>query len=629
MTDARPPIRIGGASAFLGDSPFATAQLLTVPDLDYLVYDFLAEVTLSVLARSRSKSADKGGWAPDFVNIVLRENLPEIARRGIRVVANAGGLNPQACGDAVRALVAELGLDLKVAVVSGDDILPRIAQFRTAEMFTGAPMPERLLSANAYLGGVPIAKALDMGADIVVTGRIVDSALALGPLMHAFKWAPSDPLRMAQGTTAGHLIECGAQVTGGTFTDWFEGGDWSNIGYPVVECFADGRMVITKPAGTGGIVSVGTVSEQLLYEVDDPANYVVPDAICDFTQVRLREVGPDRVEVSGVAGRAPTDSYKVCATLQDGYRCTVVLPVVGMNARQKAQRQADALVARNEREAVARGFGPFTTRHVELLGLEASYGANARALDSREVIAKIVVDHPRREALELIAVDALSPTTSMAPGSTGWHGGRPPVMPMMRVFSFLAPKSAVPAVIDMDGRRTTVDAWSGGGSVDRALALSTPEAPAENSEPMQTVRLVDLAWGRSGDKGNRFMMAVIARRAEYLPWIRRALTPEKLGAFMRHVFDRPDAPRVEVFEALGISALNLLFHDALRGGQMASPRLDPLAKAMAQQVLEFSLEVPAHLHIERHQERMEAALAGRRPTARAPFPVPAAEPAFS
>lgn len=613
MTDVRRPVKLGGASAFLGDSPYATAQLLTVPDLDYLVYDFLAEVTLSVLARSRSKSPDQGGWAPDFVNIVLRENLPEIARRGIRVVANAGGLNPKACGDAVRALVAELGLDLRVAVVSGDDILPRIGEFDACEMFTGASQPAKLLSANAYLGGEPIAKALALGADIVITGRIVDSALALGPLMHAFGWSPDDPTRMAQGTTAGHLIECGAQITGGTYTDWFDGGDWSRIGYPVAECFEDGRMVITKPAGTGGIVSRGTVCEQLLYEVDDPANYVVPDAVCDFTQVIVREIGPDRVEVTGVVGRPATDSYKVCATLQDGYRCVVVLPVVGMNARHKALRQAEALLQRNEREAAARGLAPFTTRHIELLGLEASYGANARPLDSREVIAKIVVDHPQRAPLELIAVDALSPTTSMAPGSTGWYGGRPQVFPMMRVFSFLAPKAAIAARVEFEGQVHVLGDWRGGGQVDPTRALLAPAQlqplPSNAGEPMQTVRLVDLAWGRSGDKGNRFMMAVIARQPEFLPWIKQALTPARLGAFMNHTFDRPEAPVVQVFDVPGIGAVNLLFHDALRGGQMASPRLDPLAKAMGQQVLEFELEVPAAWSIVRHQAQFEAAAA--------------------
>lgn len=614
MTDVRRPIKLGGASAFLGDSPYATKQLLTVPDLDYLVYDFLAEVTLSVLARSRSKSPDRGGWAPDFVNIVLRENLPEIARRGIRVVANAGGLNPKACGDAVRALVAELGLNLRVAVVSGDDILERMPQFHAPEMFTGAAQPDKFLSANAYLGGEPIATALGLGADIVITGRIVDSALALGPLMHEFGWTSGDAMRMAQGTTAGHLIECGAQVTGGTYTDWFDGEDWSRIGYPVIECFEDGRMVLTKPEGTGGIVSRGTVCEQLLYEVDDPANYVVPDAVCDFTQVKIRELGPDRVEITGVIGRPATDSYKVCATLQDGYRCVVVLPVVGMNARQKALRQAEGLLQRNERETAARGFAAFTTRHIELLGLEASYGANARPLDSREVIAKIVIDHPQRAPLELVAIDALSPTTSMAPGSTGWYGGRPQVFPMMRVFSFLAPKADVPAVVEFEGQGHVLKAWRGGGQVDVTRALLPPakqQAPAD-AEPMQTVRLVDLAWGRSGDKGNRFMMAVIAREPEYLPWIKRALTPEALGAFMNHVFDRPEAPVVQVFDVPGINAINLLFHDALRGGQMASPRLDPLAKAMGQQMLEFELEVPARLKIVSHQSRFEASVSQRR-----------------
>ncbi len=613
MTDARQPIRIGGASAFLGDTAYATAQLLAVPGLDYIVYDFLAEVTLSVLARSRAKSPDRGGYAADFVNVVLRQNLREIAAKGIRIVANAGGLNPQACGASVRALVAELGLDLQVAVVSGDDILPRIADFQAAEMFTGRPMPERLMSANAYFGGVPIAQALALGADIVVTGRIVDSALALGPLMHAFGWSATDPMRMAQGTTAGHLIECGAQITGGTYTDWFDGGDWSNIGYPVVECFEDGRMVVTKPAGTGGIVSRGTVCEQLLYEVDDPANYIVPDAVCDFTQVRVREIGPDRVEVTGVIGRRPTDDYKVCATLQDGYRCIVVLPVVGMHAREKAQRQAEALLARNAREAAARGFAPFTNQHIELLGLEASYGANARPVDSREVIARIVVDHPQRDALDLLAMDALSPTTSMAPGSTGWHGGRPTVFPMMRVFSFLAPKAKIVPQVDFGGRQFSVAAWQGGGAADGTRALAKPvDRAAAAGQPMRTLRLVDLAWGRSGDKGNRFMMAVVARQPDYLHWIKRALTPERLGAFMNHVFDRPDAPVVQIFDVPGIDAINLLFHDALRGGQMASPRLDPLAKAMAQQVLEFEVEVPLDLPVIPYQERFAKATAGHR-----------------
>jgi hypothetical protein len=603
---ANEPVRIGGACAFLGDSPYATPQLLKVPGLHYLVYDYLAEVTISVLARSRRKSPEQGGWASEFVDVVLRENLAEIAAKGVKVIANAGGLNPEACGAAVRKLVAELGLPLKVAVVGGDDILPRMDALRAPEMFTGAAMPAQFMSANAYLGAAPIARALALGADIVVTGRVVDSAVTLGALMHEFGWETGDFLRMAQGTAAGQLIECGAQATGGTFTDWFEGGDWSDIGYPVAECFADGRIVLTKPPGTGGIVNVGTVSEQLLYEVDDPGNYIVPDAIVDFTQVQLTQLGPDRVEVTGVQGRAPTGTYKGTATFQDGYRTVVVLPVVGMDAAAKARRQAEALVARAERHMAAQGQAPFTVRHIELLGLEASYGANAQALPGREVIARIVLDHPQRAPLERVSLDAMSPTTSMAPGSTGWTGGRPVVAPMMRVFSFLVPKREVEAWIDLGAGRERIGGWQGGGA-PRADAAAPRTAVPEPLASMRSVRLVDLAYARSGDKGNRFMTAVIARDAAYLPWIRRALQPARVAAFMRHVFDAPDAARIDVFEAPGIHALNLVLHDALRGGQMASPRLDPLAKAMAQQLLELPVEIPSELSVTPHAQRVAAA----------------------
>ncbi|NYT23114.1 DUF1446 domain-containing protein [Alcaligenaceae bacterium] len=611
MRDLKKVVKIGGACAFLGDTPYATAQLLGVPGINYLIYDYLAEVTLSVLARARAKNPDKGGYAAEFVNIVLRENLAAIAAGGVRIVTDAGGLNPQACAAAARSLISELGLKLKVAVVSGDDILGRVSELGAPEMFTGAQVPAKLMSANAYLGAVPIAQALEMGADIVITGRVSDSALALGPLMHEFGWSEDDYLRMAQGTLAGHLIECGAQVTGGTFTDWFDGADWSDIGYPVIECGADGSMVVTKPAGTGGIVSVGTVSEQLLYEVDDPANYLVGDVNVDLTGVQLRQLGKDRVEVSGVIGRAPTDTYKVCATYQDGYRCIVTLPVVGVDAGAKAWRQARAVLRRSERAAMAKGFEPYRTRHIELLGMEASYGDNARPLSTREVISKIVADHALREPLEILALDSMSPTTSMAPGSTGWHGGRPAVAPMMRVFSFLVHKSEVPARIEMDGEVRTVSHWQGGGEVDRGRALRSPAAggAAAGAGATRTVRLVDLAWCRSGDKGNRFMLAVIARRPEYLPWISRALSEERVIAFMRHVFDDPAKASIEVFEAPGVHGLNLLFHDALRGGQMASPRLDPLAKAMAQQLLDIDVEIDMGVEVTTHAQRYAAAVA--------------------
>ena len=603
MTTASTLVKIGGACGFTGDSPYATPQLLQVPGLNYLIYDYLAEMSMGIYARSRAKGAGHPGYAADFVEVMMRPNLRTIAAKGVKVVANAGGIDPLGCAAALRALVAELGLPLKVAAVHGDDLLPRIEEFRTADMFSGRVLPDRLSGANAYLGAAPIARALALGADIVVTGRVADSALALGPLVHAFGWSPTDFEKMAQGTTAGHLIECGAQVTGGTFTDWFEAGDWSTIGYPVAEVHADGRIFITKPEGTGGVVNIGTVSEQLLYEVDDPANYHVGDVIVDFTGVTLHAAGPDRVEVRGVQGRQPTDFYKVCATAQSGYRCMALAPVLGIDAGAKARKQAEALVDRNERAIVAAGFGPFSSRSIELLGLEASYGANARPLASREVVAKIVVDHPKRQALEMFRHDALSPITSMSPGSTGWHFGRPSVYAVMQVFSFLAPKAKVPALVEFEGRTETLTEFQGGGAGEpqRARITAVDATPAADG-PLRKVRLVDLALARSGDKGDRFMAAIIARKPAYLPWIRAALAPQRLVDHMRHVFDGKEGS-VERYDVPGIHAINLVFSGALSGGQLASPRLDALAKGMGQQLLDMELEVPVSLDVVPYEQR--------------------------
>lgn len=599
MTVSSKPIKLGGAAGFIGDSPYGTPQLLQVPDIDYLVYDYLAEVSMGIFARSRSKNPNAPGYAVDFIEVMMRNNLKTIAEKGVKVVANSGVLDPVGCANALRAVIDELGLQLKVAAVYGDNILDRIEEFRAPEMFSGEPLPERLSGANAYFGAVPIARALDRGADIVVTGRISDSALVLGPLMHEFGWKETDYDLLAQGTLAGHLIECGPQVSGGTYTDWFEGSDWSNIGYPIAECYADGRLFITKPEGTGGVVNTKTVSEQTLYEVDDPANYIVGDVIVDLTGVTVHAAGENRVEVRGVRGRQPTDYYKVCATYQKGYRCMALAPVVGVDAGPKAQRQADALIDRNEREIQRAGFDPFTLRHVELLGLEASYGANSRARGAREVVAKIIVDHTNPKALNMFRLDSLSPIVSMAPGSTGWHFGRPSIYPVMQVCSFLAPKSRIPAKIDVDGEEEIIEQWHGGGSVEPERALSVADtSAAENSNGnMRRMRLIDLAVARSGDKGDRFMAAIVARKPEYLPWIKRNLTVPNVMSYMEHVFDGRNGD-LTLYDVPGLNALHLLFNNSASGGQLASPRLDALAKGIAQQLLDMVVEVPDTLSVE-------------------------------
>jgi hypothetical protein len=347
--DAQKVVRIGGASAFLVDSALAVPQLLAAGGLDYLIFDYLAEASMGLLGRFQAADP-AGGFGGDFLSVHVGPYLKEIARQGIKVVANAGGVNPAGLSAALQQLIAQSDLKLKVAYVDGDDLRGQLDALRRAapqDMFTGAAFPEgKVISANAYLGAFQIAAALEAGADIVITGRVVDSALALGPLIHEFGWSAQQYDLLAAGTLAGHLLECGAQVTGGTFTDWQEVPRWEDIGFPIGECHADGTLILTKPPGSGGMVSVGTVAEQLLYEVSNPADYIVADVRCDFSDVTLTQLGPDRVRVSGARGRAPTDTYKVCLTYEDGWRAIAYQPLIAPGAGAVRARAPAAAGAR-------------------------------------------------------------------------------------------------------------------------------------------------------------------------------------------------------------------------------------------------------------------------------------------
>jgi hypothetical protein len=347
-------VKIGGASGFWGDSSVGAPQLVASGQIDYLVFDYLAELTMSILAGARLKKPELG-YATDFVSVAMKSVLKDVVAQGIRVVSNAGGVNPQACADALALLAAEKGLALKIAVVTGDDVMPLLPQLRESanpirEMQSGAVLPPKVLTANAYLGAVPIKTALDAGAQVVITGRCVDSAVTLGVLMHEFGWAVSDLDKLdqldklAQGSLAGHILECGAQATGGLFTDWRTVPDWAHIGYPIVECSADGSFVCTKPANTGGLVTPAVIAEQMLYEIGDPARYILPDVVCDFTHVMMQPVGEHRVKVSGAHGRPATATYKVCATYMDGFKLTAQLTIIGFDAAAKAQRTGEAIL---------------------------------------------------------------------------------------------------------------------------------------------------------------------------------------------------------------------------------------------------------------------------------------------
>jgi hypothetical protein len=586
-------IRIGGASGFWGDSMTAAPQLVERGKLDYLVFDYLAEITMSIMARARAKSPDLG-YAGDFVSIVMRQCLPAIAEQGMKVISNAGGVNPEACGTALEALIAELGLDLKVAVVVGDDLMGRADEFRgrnIKEMFSGTDLPEDLMSMNAYLGGFPVARALDEGADIVVTGRGVDSAVTLGACIHSFGWGADDYDRLAGGSLAGHIIECGAQATGGLFTDWAETTGWENIGYPFVDVAADGSFVVGKPDDTGGLVVPATVSEQLVYEIGDPQAYILPDVVCDFSEVKVEAVGIDRVRVSNTKGRVPTDTYKVCATYLDGYRVGLYLTIGGIDADKKALKTADAVFARCSRMLAERGLPDFRETSVEVVGAESSYGPHSRIHRPREVILKMAAKHDDPAVLGSLLREATSSATSMSPGTTGMGGNRAKPSPVVRLFSFLLDKSEVAATVKIADQTWDI-AGAPGMKLDPA-EITRPAAPPppDFGETPVVVPLVALAWGRSGDKGNKANVGILARKPEYLPFIRAALSEEAVAEYYAHILEGG----VDRFDLPGVDGLNFLLHDVLGGGGIASLRNDPQGKAYAQMLLDYPIPVSSEL----------------------------------
>jgi hypothetical protein len=447
-------IRVGNGCGFWGDNLDAPVLLARDGQLDYLTLEYLAELTMSILALQKQRDAE-AGFAADFLDVLARLTPVLHAQPNLRIVTNAGGMNPQACARRAKQILTQAGLaDRRIAVVSGDDLLPRLDELLRAghpftNLDTGAPLADvrpRVVSANAYLGAKPIADALTQGAAIVITGRVADASLTVAPAVYEFGWSWNEWNRLGAATVAGHLIECGAQVTGGLWCNWQQAPDLANVGYPIAEMEPTGRFRITKPKGSGGAVNRETVSEQLLYEVGDPGAYLTPDVVADFTAIALREVEADAVEIDSARGRPATDTYKVSIAYRDGYSATGMLAIFGPGAADKARRCGEMLLHRLER-AGHRCAGV----SIECIGDGAVVPLPAfrAGQELREVMLRVSVHDAERAAVERFTKEFAPLVTSGPPGVTGYTTGRPQVREVFAYWPALIAKSVVEPVVAM------------------------------------------------------------------------------------------------------------------------------------------------------------------------------------
>tara|TARA_Y100000994_G_scaffold33843_3_gene24086 strand:- start:3402 stop:5192 length:1791 start_codon:yes stop_codon:yes gene_type:complete len=584
-------IKIGCASAFWGDTSSAAPQLVHSGNIDYLVFDYLAEVTMSILASAKMKNPDLG-YATDFIKHI-GPLLTEIKKQQIKVISNAGGINLISCKNAVLEEAKKVGIELNIAIVEGDNLINQENMLRALpvkELETDKSLPEGIVSINAYLGADGVKQALEQGADMVITGRCVDSAVVLGPLMYEFDWKYNEYDKLAAGSLAGHIIECGAQCTGGNFTDWHFVNNFDNMGFPIVEVESDGSFIVTKPEGTGGIISFGTVAEQFLYEIGDPQNYLLPDVTCDFTNVNIKEIGSDQVSVSGARGKPPSNTYKVSSTYLHGYRITIAAIICGINASKKAQVVADAIIKKTKRIFSDNGLEDYLDTNISIIGTETTYGKNRNDADPREVLLRIVATHKQKDALILLSREIAQASTGMTPGFVNMLGGRPSVSPSIRLFSFLLPKDQINTTVYINDKQYEVENFTS--KLNHINSTAKVSSSSDILDITDTeVALIKLAYARSGDKGDHANIGVIARKAEYLPYIRNALSKQTVAKYFAHILkgdvDRWDIP--------GINALNFLLKNSLGGGGMASLNVDPQGKGYAQQLLDIMIPVPSRI----------------------------------
>jgi len=585
-------IRVGNAQAFWGDRPSAALELLSqAPDLDFLTMDYLAEVSMSILAGQRERDATRG-FAQDFVDVVAGLAAYWAAGGRCRLIANAGGLNPMGCARACGAALEKAGCrSLKIGVITGDDVLPMLlSSDSSGEAFQNldsqialSHVRDRLVTANAYMGCNGIVQALQAEADIVITGRVADPSMVVAPCVYEFGWDLTDWDRLAGATVAGHLLECGTHVTGGISTDWLDVPDPMHLGFPIAEIHNDGTCTITKSETSGGRVTVETVKEQLIYEIGDPGQYLSPDVAVSFLDLEVTPTGINRVAVRGAKGRACPSTLKVSATYRDGFRAAGMLTIFGPDSVSKARRCGEIVLHRLQEAGYV-----YCDTIVECLGNAESVPLDhltRRSDNSFETILRIAVESDDRQAVEQFTREIMPLVTAGPQGTTGYGEGRPRVHGVIRYWPCLIKSSRVSSQVQFFNTADTTN--------NRAFSAVLPSTANQLAVSNQAVRicrevspgeascLADIAYGRSGDKGTNANIGVLVRSVTHYQWLASWLTAERV----RQYFEPIGVQSVERFELPNLGGFNFV----LRGILSRGLRNDAQGKALAQALLSMPI----------------------------------------
>lgn len=588
-------IRVGNAGGYWGDDPHALKRQLVSGRLDYVTQDFLAEITMSILQKQRARDPSLG-YAVDFIG-QLRESLPYFSPGKPRIISNAGGINPLDCAVRVEEIASQKDLQLQIAVVTGDDLLDRLPALQEegislANLDTGQSFQEiqdRVLTANAYLGITPVVESLKSGADLIITGRVTDTAIVASAPAYEFGWDLEDWNKMASAVVAGHILECGAQATGGNLTDWEEIESFQEMGYPIAEFSSDSSFVISKPDGSGGKVDRKTIVSQLVYEMGDPKNYISPDVVADFTSIQVEELERNRVRISGVRGRPKPHQLKVSVSYFDGFKAHGTLIVSGPNAVSRSKRISDLFWKRLAID--------FEETSVELVGYDACHGHLARQVDPPEILLRLGARDREKEKLEEFARVFTALILSSVSG-VAIVGSRPRIQEVVAYWPCLIPAHFVtPEVHLLRSGRVFHVPWKDASQpfVPQDDSISSAYSPKgdKQSQPPDTanVPLRQICYARSGDKGDICNIGLVARSEPAYEWIRKTVTAEKVKSYFGEITRGP----VKRYEIPNLWALNFLLYESLGGGGTVSLRIDPQGKTLSEALLEMIIPVPKEL----------------------------------